>query len=212
MAGRVAHFRTPEMERAACGSTVATFTADATAVTCKTCLSRSVTKNGGPWETQEPGFCFFQKIAGVSHKNADGSSRQAIIRQCSVGESLELRREPDNPHDPFAVAVFRSTGQQLGYLPEHCVRDGRSSGTVTSALDSGAECRARISDLTGGTDGKTRGVNILLSCGPITGEEEKLAAIHTLAPKATSVPVAGIIALIAAALVIGFLTMTTGGR
>ena len=33
------------------------------------------------------------------------------------GEELILKREPDNPFDPKAVAVLRENGQRIGYLP-----------------------------------------------------------------------------------------------
>lgn len=59
---------------------------------------------------------FNTKLAGVTFKNSDGSSRQAALRSCVVGEVLELRREPKNPYDPNAVAVVRGTGDQIGYL------------------------------------------------------------------------------------------------
>ena len=37
---------------------------------------------------------FFGHVAGESHRNADGSDRQAIIPRCRVGELLVLAREP----------------------------------------------------------------------------------------------------------------------
>lgn len=35
----------------------------------------------------------------------------------SVGERLTLRAEPENPHDPHAVAVHLRGGGRLGYVP-----------------------------------------------------------------------------------------------
>lgn len=35
---------------------------------------------------------------------------------CKPGEPVELRREPKNPHDANAVAIFSIRGIQLGYL------------------------------------------------------------------------------------------------
>jgi len=41
-----------------------------------------------------------------------------------VGAAVELRREPDNPHDPNAVAiVLRYTGSKLGYIPREIAKD-----------------------------------------------------------------------------------------
>jgi hypothetical protein len=55
-------------------------------------------------------------VAGVSHCNPDGTSRQRIIPRCSVGETLVLRHEEHNPADSNAIAVLRQNGEQLGYL------------------------------------------------------------------------------------------------
>ena len=61
---------------------------------------------------------FFTKVVGVTHRNDDGTSRQAIIRRCSQLEQLDLVRQKDNPHDPNAMMVCQSSGEQLGYLSE----------------------------------------------------------------------------------------------
>ena len=37
------------------------------------------------------------------------------------GDALQLRPEPDNPHDPFAVGIFHGD-DQLGYVPRACNR------------------------------------------------------------------------------------------
>jgi hypothetical protein len=55
-------------------------------------------------------------LAGVSHSNRDGTSRQRVISRCSAGEVLVLSPEEDNTADPNAIAVFRQNGEQLGYL------------------------------------------------------------------------------------------------
>jgi hypothetical protein len=66
---------------------------------------------------------FFASIAGESHVNRDGSSRQAILARCHVAEPLRLEREPDNPVDPHALKVCRLTGEQLGYVPADLAED-----------------------------------------------------------------------------------------
>lgn len=66
---------------------------------------------------------FYSKIAGVSHKNADGSSRQEILLRCDPPESLHLVLESDNPVDPKAVALHRLNGEQLGYLNSDLAHD-----------------------------------------------------------------------------------------
>ena len=43
-------------------------------------------------------------------------------RPIPVGEELSLKPEPDNPHDPHAIAVFCGSAQ-IGYLPAHAAPD-----------------------------------------------------------------------------------------
>ena len=59
---------------------------------------------------------FSTKIAGASDMNADGSRRRAAIKKCEPMELLRLELEPNHPIDPWAVAVKRVDGSQLGYL------------------------------------------------------------------------------------------------
>jgi len=101
-----------------------------------------------------PKRSFFTKVAGVSHRNSNRTSRQAIISRCRVGEELLLVCEPDNSFDPNAIKVLRANGEQLGYIPASTAASG-----LTRQLDRGDAIRCRISDLTGG-NGWTRGVNI----------------------------------------------------
>lgn len=57
-------------------------------------------------------------LIGVGERfaNPDGSSRQDELGRCFAGEPIQLRREPLNPRDPFAVALFSARGGQIGYL------------------------------------------------------------------------------------------------
>jgi HIRAN domain-containing protein len=71
---------------------------------------------------------FFQQVHGINFKNDDGSSRQAIIGRCYVGEELELVPEPANRFDPDAVKICRKNGEQLGYWPA----DGRMAHDLAS--------------------------------------------------------------------------------
>jgi hypothetical protein len=71
-------------------------------------------------------------LAGYQYHRAS-----AIWPFLRVGEPLHLRREPSNPHDRFAVAVwFRN--EHLGYIPR---RDNR---TLAGLLDQGQPLEARI--------------------------------------------------------------------
>jgi hypothetical protein len=55
-------------------------------------------------------------VTGPTKKNPDGINRQKIIRKCKSGEEVMLVREPDNPYDGDAIAVFRESGEQIGYI------------------------------------------------------------------------------------------------
>ena len=50
-------------------------------------------------------------LAGFSHW--DGL---ALLDQIKPGVRLELRAEPDNPHDPSAIAALLD-GRKIGYVP-----------------------------------------------------------------------------------------------
>lgn len=76
-------------------------------------------------------------LAGFRYYEA----RQAFA-QLSVGEPLDLVREPDNPHDSRAVRV-EWRGRKLGYVPR------ASNAALAWAMDAGEPVSARIARLTG---------------------------------------------------------------
>lgn len=51
-------------------------------------------------------------VAGAAHRPDALASAAA-----APGRPLTLRPEPDNPHDPHAVAVLLETGKPVGYVP-----------------------------------------------------------------------------------------------
>jgi hypothetical protein len=55
----------------------------------------------------------------------------------SVGEQLHLKREPSNPHDRYAVAVWFKN-EHLGYIPR------RENRTLARLLDQGEELETTI--------------------------------------------------------------------
>lgn len=135
---------------------------------------------------------FYSKIAGISHKNPDGTSRQNIIKQCRRKEHLLLIREPDNPHSEngTAIKVCRTTGEQLGYINSHV------SSEVAPQIDRGVHFDAIISDLTG-QGRETRGCNILIRKH---GDQDKASEIQANARKAAIVnflAVAGVLLVLA---------------
>ena len=87
---------------------------------------------------------FLVGVRGESFDNPDGTSRQDIIKTVRVGDAVELIADPSNQQDRWAVGVFTTEGQQLGFLPS----DARDA----SALLRGEPIQASIANLTGGTN------------------------------------------------------------
>ena len=101
---------------------------------------------------------FYTKIAGVTFEGrqrviADLNRRGAL----NPGVELILRREPTNPYDQYAVAVFAPSGQQLGYLSKDCARQ------VSINMASGTRYHAFVGAVTGGDVGCAYGVNIQIN-------------------------------------------------
>jgi hypothetical protein len=99
---------------------------------------------------------FHTKIVGVTHQNSDGTDRQNVIRRCGLFENLALDHEEHNPHDSNAVRVCRINGQQLGYL------NSGLAAEIVEKSESGYHFAVFIKDLTGGRNGQSVGVNLLI--------------------------------------------------
>ena len=60
------------------------------------------------------------RVVGVTFKSEEyGVNRQSVIKKLSGRENIFIRREPDNKHDPHAVAVLlrrKKRPFKLGYL------------------------------------------------------------------------------------------------
>jgi HIRAN domain len=52
-------------------------------------------------------------IAGAGRHHAETLASDGV----APGRMLELRRDPDNPHDPNAIAVHEPGGEQVGWVP-----------------------------------------------------------------------------------------------
>jgi hypothetical protein len=52
-------------------------------------------------------------VAGAARHHGDVLASDTV----DPGRSLELRRDPDNPHDPHAIAVHAAGGGQVGWVP-----------------------------------------------------------------------------------------------
>ena len=95
---------------------------------------------------------FYTKVAGVTFDNADGTSRQSIIKKCSPGEDVIFKPMPSKEY-PDAIGVFTTKGQQLGFLKAELAHEMKYQyGTNPMS--------ATISDITGGDNGKSFGVNL----------------------------------------------------
>ena len=107
---------------------------------------------------KEPLRSFHSKIFGTFHKNKDGIDRQKILRKCKIGEKLILKHVPSS-YDKNAVEVYRTTGEQLGYLSRELAEE------ITYRLDMDSKVDAEISDLTGGGlfYKKRRGCNVKIT-------------------------------------------------
>jgi len=75
-------------------------------------------------------------VVGVVYPNRKGGNRQFEIAMCEAGERVELRPEPTNPADSYAVAVYSSRGIQMGYIT------AERAPWISRMLGEGREIRA----------------------------------------------------------------------
>lgn len=90
---------------------------------------------------------FYTKIVGVSFEG-----RQDLVAGVRAGDALELERQPENEHDPNAIAVRFGT-LQLGYLRREIAR------RLAPNIDGGDRYSASVGSVTGGGT-RHVGVNI----------------------------------------------------
>ncbi|MGV3527095.1 MAG: HIRAN domain-containing protein [Candidatus Sericytochromatia bacterium] len=76
-------------------------------------------------------------VAGTMYR--DGIRETA--RELVIGQALVLRREPHNPYDSRAIAVYTPEGAPLGYVPR-----SRNAEAAT-LLDQGEELTAELLSL-----------------------------------------------------------------
>jgi hypothetical protein len=58
-------------------------------------------------------------VAGAGRHHADAIASDGV----APGSRLELRRQPDNEHDPNAIAVHEAGGAQVGWVPREVAAD-----------------------------------------------------------------------------------------
>ena len=111
---------------------------------------------------------FSLPAVGEWYDNEDGTSRQLELAECQRGEKLELVREPENPHDPHAVAIFTPRGIRVGYL-----RRDRALW-IGAKIDRGYDVRAIVERIKGrGIEGSALGLVMHIN---MDGEEPELPA------------------------------------
>lgn len=81
------------------------------------------------------------KLAGVSF----GNCQKIISSTCSVGDKLQLLREPTNPVDESAIMVLK-TKDKIGYIP-HTL-----SIELAPQIDAGRHFTCEILEILGGDD------------------------------------------------------------
>lgn len=75
-------------------------------------------------------------VAGLRHHEG-----QSLLPRLKAGQPLTLRREPKNPYDPLAIAVFTFSGHKLGYLPR------RLNQIPANLMDRGRPVIARVNEV-----------------------------------------------------------------
>ncbi len=108
---------------------------------------------------------FHTKLAGVTFEG-----RQEVLARLAPGAPLRLERQPDNPYDSAACALFDPHGAQVGFL------NRRLAAALAPAIDAGVEYDVEVADVTGGEDGRTLGVNVIVSRRDATDSAEDRAA------------------------------------
>jgi shikimate dehydrogenase len=58
-------------------------------------------------------------VAGAGQHHAEALETEDV----APGRPLDLRRDPDNPHDPNAIAVHASGGEQVGWVPRELAEE-----------------------------------------------------------------------------------------
>lgn len=82
-------------------------------------------------------------IVGLPYPNRRGPGRRFEAELCAPGELVELRPEPQNKHDRWAVAVVSARGVQIGYV------NAEKAAWIGGMIREGREVIAIFQGLTG---------------------------------------------------------------
>jgi len=106
----------------------------------------------GDYEGIADAEAFHTKLAGVSFEG-----RQDVVARLEPGAVLRVVRQPDNPFDANAIALLDPTGEQVGFF------NRRLAAVLAPVIDAGTAFEVTVTDLTGGGEDASRGVNVLVS-------------------------------------------------
>ena len=95
---------------------------------------------------------FYTKVAGVTFEG-----RQRYIRSLAAGQKLQLKAEPNNPYDRYAVGVYTLDGTQIGFIPK-----GQNQTISNNLLNNRGTYDVSVSSITGGGFGSNYGCNIAI--------------------------------------------------
>ncbi len=94
---------------------------------------------------------FHTKLAGVTFEG-----RQEVVARLAPGMPLRLERRPDNEYDANACAAYDPHGVQVGFLNK------RLAAVLAPVMDAGVEYDIEVADITGGAEGESLGVNVVV--------------------------------------------------
>ncbi len=125
---------------------------------------------------------FVTKVVGVTFEG-----RQAVVSALVAGQELVVARDTQNPVDANAIALRTMSGAQVGFLRRQI------AAVLAPNLDGGVCYQAFVSQVTGGTEGRSYGANIEVSregaMGPDAAElvaqaNARREQLQTLSPQA----------------------------
>ena len=112
---------------------------------------------------------FHTKLAGVTFEG-----RQDALEHLSATTPLRIERQPENPYDANAIAVFDPRGVQIGFF------NRRLAAALAPTIDKGVAYDVEVTDVTGGQPGQSMGVNVLVSRRGSSDAEEERSAFSAL--------------------------------
>ena len=114
-----------------------------------------------------PAKAIYATVTCVTQRNPDGALRQKLIKECHVGDRLQLVRDPGHPIDPHAVRVCRTSGEQIG-----CLRK-ETTAEVGPRIDAGMRFETEIVRLSRSSrlPKRPRGVKVLIRWFPAEDQD-----------------------------------------